>query len=124
MVNEQDFLALKLTVPNCSNQVNLDILLNQYFKEHDSEIRMKCSNCCKCYPICKQKGSCNRPAVSQRSLIHAPNFLFIQLCRFGSSNQRLKVNTLVRTGFDLKLQGNTCYKLLGTLDHRGNTLTS
>ena len=122
--NEQDFLALKLIVPNCSSQVDINILLNQYFIEYGSEVRMKCSTCCKCYPKCKQEGSCNRPAVSQRSLMHAPNFLFIQLCRFGSTNQRLKVITFVRTLFELKLQDSTDYQLLGTLDHRGKTMTS
>ena len=62
---ENDFLTLKITIPDCKSQVNLDNLLDNYFTGNGSEIRMKCSTCCKCYPVCTQKGSCNRPAIEQ-----------------------------------------------------------
>ena len=91
---EESFLALKLNVPSCS-RVDLNFLLNSYLGEQDNQIHMKCSTCCHCKPFCKHTGFCNRPAVSQYSIINSPHYLFIQLLRFTNNQQGQKVTTLV-----------------------------
>ncbi len=69
---DEQFLTLKLTVPNCS-KVELGFLLDRYFGEQDNRMRMKCSNCCRCFPVCTQEGFCNHPVISQYSLTNAPH---------------------------------------------------
>ena len=121
--SHQPFLTLMLTVPNCKS-VELQKLLQSYFNDQDDALRMKCSNCCRCTPVCKQEKFCSRPAITHRTLTHAPVFLLIQLKRFTNGPTGPKVNTLVSAASDLKLLGCTDYKLLGTLDHQGSTIKS
>ena len=106
---EETFLALKLIIPNC-HKVDLELLVRNFFEEQDNEMRMKCSTCCKCSPVCSHTGFCNRPAVSQYSLVQAPTFLFIQLLRFTNGHQGHKVATLVETKHEFRLQGTTDYR--------------
>lgn len=91
---EEPFLALKVIVPICGN-VSLDNLLQKYFAEQNNDLRMNCSTCCKCSPVCTHEGFCNRPAVSQYQLTKTPYFLFIQLLRFTNCHQGMKKSTIV-----------------------------
>ena len=120
---QETFLALKLVVPNC-NIVELESLLKNYFGEKDNELRMKCSTCCKCSPVCLQKGFCNRTAVSQYSLLHSPKFLLIELLRFTNGHQGNKITTKVQMKSEINLQNSIAYDLLGVIDHQGNTIKS
>ena len=120
---EHDFFTLKLVVPPCE-KVNLERLVDGYFLEEDSGLRMKCSTCCQCFPVCKQTGFCNRPAISQRILINAPEILVIQLLRFAHAIYRSKITAVVETKSTLRLKGCMDYELIGVLDHRGSTITS
>ena len=114
---------LKLSVPHCK-QVELNTIINNYFNENDNGMRMKCSYCCTCVPVCTHVGICNQPAVSQYSLIKAPNVLFIQLNRFSNNLSSSKVNTLINTGLELKLLDCNIYELFGVLDHQGTSINS
>ena len=52
---EEPFLALKVIVPICGN-VSLENLLQKYFAEQNNDLRMNCSTCCKCSPVCTHEG--------------------------------------------------------------------
>ena len=117
------FFCLKLTIPISASNVSLSSLIASYFSESTETIRMKCSSCCihdKNIVVCTQTGFCSRPAATHSQLTKAPDFLFLQLLRFG--NGPLKVTSLVRFEDELVLPNDEKYKVWGVLNHRGTTL--
>ena len=121
---EEQFLTLKVTVPNCA-RVSLSFLLLDYFTAMTDRVNMKCSRCCPhTGSTCPQTGRCSRSAVTQHSLTVAPKYLFVQLLRFGDIVTGNKVNTLVEAGDDLELYTTDKYELVAALDHRGSTISS
>ena len=121
---EEQFLTLKVTVPNCG-RVSLSFLLHDYFTAMSDRVNMKCSRCCPhTGSTCPQTGRCSRSAVTQHSLTVAPKYLFVQLLRFGDIVTGNKVTTLVEAGDDLELYTTDRYELVAALDHRGSTISS
>ena len=92
---EESFQVMKLTVPDTDRDISLNNVVANHYAENASTLSMKCSDCCPHKGVCPQTGKCKlMEAVSQRTLISTPKFLFIQLWRF-SSHQSLKVKTRV-----------------------------
>ena len=71
---------------------------------------------------CPQTGFCSRQAVTLIELTKAPQFLFIQLLRFGNGYNGPKVTTLVRIDNNLDLPTAGSYEPISILSHRGATL--
>ena len=92
---EESFQVIKLEVPEADQEISLNNVIANHYAEASSTLFMKCRECCPHKGICPQTGNCKlMPAVSQRTLISTPKYLFIQLWRF-PSHQSLKVKTKV-----------------------------
>ena len=122
---DKPFLFLKLTVPSYCDRVKLDSLVDNHFSENDDEIMMKCSECCP-HPgsSCPHTGFCRRPAVTQLSFTKTPQYLFVQLLRYGKGVTGGKVTTLVEAAAEMELHSTDKYELVGALNHQGNTISS
>ena len=123
----EEFLSLKLTVPESALNVRIESLLEDYFSESTETIRMKCSNCCphgKDNVVCPQTGFCSRPAALRNYLTKSPEYLFLQLLRFGNGLNGFKVLTLVKFEEEIVFPNGIKYKVLGTLCHRGLTVNA
>ena len=117
---EEDFLALMLTVPFSASPINLSTLMSAFFR--GNTFWRSCPECCKCPIPCHEKGPCKQLARCQRTIFTAPNTLCIQLTRFAGGRNALKVQTLVRAQHNLQLMGFIDYDLVATLDHKGPTI--
>ena len=117
---EEEFLALMLTVPYSASPINLSTQLSAFFR--GNTFWRSCPECCKCTIPCHENGPCRQLARCQRSIRTAPNTLCIQLTRFAGGRNAPKVQTLVRADPDLQLLGFINYELVATLDHRGRTI--
>ena len=118
---EDEFLCLKLTVPESTASVNLSSLIDDYFSESVGNIRMKCTFCCeheKRKELCPQIGFCGRPAATRHELSKAPKYLMLQLLRF-RYDTGVKVMTHVKVSRKLKLPNNEEYESVAFLNHRG-----
>ena len=123
---EEDFLCLKLTIPNSSLPVHITSLLNDHFSESTEILQMRCANCCvhdKEKIPCTQEGLCgNKPTANFRQISKEPKFLFIQLLRFSNGLDGPKVMTTVKLEERLVLHSGGTYELISVLDHAGVTL--
>ena len=117
---EEEFLALMLTVPYSASPINLSTQLSAFFR--GNIFWRSCPECCKCTIPCHENGPCRQLARCQRSIRTAPNTLCIQLTRFAGGRNAPKVQTLVRANPDLQLLGFINYELVATLDHIGRTI--
>ena len=123
----EEFLCLKLTVPVSAMNINIESLLEDHFSESTETVRMKCSNCCphgKNKVVCPQTGFCSRPAALRNYLTKSPEYMFIQLLRFGNGPNGLKVTTLVKFDEEILFPDGNKYEILGTLCHRGTTVSA
>ena len=113
---------MKLTVPDTDRDISLNNVVANHYAENASTLSMKCSDCCSHKGVCPQTGKCKlMEAVSQRTLISTPKFLFIQLWRF-SSHQSLKVKTRVIPENLLVLPNEEKFKLVCILNHLGSRI--
>ena len=93
---KQPFLCMKLTIPKSTASICHSSLIQSHYSESPDIVKMKCSNCCphdKEGIECTQTGMCSRPAVTHMHLTKAPQFLFVQLLRFGNGYNGPKVMT-------------------------------
>ena len=115
---------MKLTVPDTDREISLNNVVANHYAENASTLSMKCSDCCPHKGVCPQTGKCKlMEAVSQRTLISTPKFLFIQLWRF-SSHQSLKVNTKVIPENLLVLPNEEKFKLVSIVNHLGSQINN
>ena len=120
ILQEEEFLALMLTVPYSAIPTNLSTLMSAFFR--GEPFWRSCPECCKCLIPCHETGLCRQRARCQRSIRTAPNTLCIQLTRFAGGPNALKVQTLVKAEHNLQLLGFINYELVATLDHIGRTM--
>ena len=119
---DEDFLALMLTVPYSATPTNLSTLISAFFQ--GKLFWRSCPECCKCLNPCHETGPCRQRARCQRSIRTAPNTLCIQLTRFAGGPNGIKVQTLVKAEHNFQLLGFINYELVATLDHIGRTMRS
>ena len=128
---DQEFLSLKLIVPYSELPIDLVSLIFNYFSEDPEVVKIKCTNCCVhenppdgLKVPCPQEGFCSRPSVSCCELIHAPQFLFLHLLRFGLGHNGPKVQTLVKFASEVMISNGEKYEVVATINHWGNALKS
>ena len=120
--DEEDFLTLKLTVPDTKEAITLSTLVQEHFSEQLEQFPMKCSFCCKCKKGCLLSGPCKqRPGVMQNILTRCPDILTIQLLRFKPPSKK-KIETKVLKENMLELPNLQRYSLAAIVDHRGKQI--
>ena len=123
-IKEQNFLSIKVDVPDLNVSVVLSSLVQSYFSENMDEMVMRCANCCKHVQSCPQTGLCRpRPAVSQTIITKSPKFLIIHLKRFGL-HLGSKIQTTVIPNNKLTLPNDDNFELIGVTSHIGSTANS
>ena len=121
---EENFLVLELVVPDSNQELSLNIVVANHYAENSSTVFMKCSDCCPHKGICPQSGKCKlMEAISQKSLISTPKYLFIQLMRFPSHLSK-KINTKVRPDNLLVLPNDEKFNLISIVNHLGSRARS
>ena len=116
------FRFLQLELPeNVAKSVTVEGLLRRHFSVQTQDETMKCSHCCP-HPgaTCPHTGDCSRPVDTRNILTKMPEYLFIQLLRWNRSGT-IKNNMMVEVGAQMNIDG-VQYELIGTVDHRSNTL--
>ena len=117
----EDFLFLKLVVPQSSRKVMLTTLIQSYCTDNSDFLWMKCSNCCphaQMKVVCPQVGFCRRKAATRNELIELPEYLLITLLRFGDQN---KVNTCVEFGEEVIFPSGDRYTPISNVSHIGES---
>ena len=119
----QSYLFLKLSLHNHHAVVNIQSLVDNYFNQGKSILKIKCVECCpheKCIPpsICPLVGICERRDIKQSIDIKwAPKFLIVQLLRWDVNGKKL--NTKVTLDGEFKLSDHDVYEPIGVLCHNG-----
>ena len=120
--DEEDFLTLKLAVPDTKEAITLSTLVQEHFSEQLEQFPMKCSFCCKCKKDCPLSGPCKqRPGVMQNIFTRCPDVLTIQLLRFKPPSKN-KIETKVLKENVLELPNLQKYSLSAIVDHRGKQI--
>ena len=123
-IKEQNFLSIKVDVPDLNVSVELSSLVQRYFSENMDEMVMRCANCCKHAQNCPQTGICRpRPAVSQTIITKSPKFLIIHLKQFGL-HFGSKTQTTVTPNNKLSLPNEDNFELIAVTSHIGSTSNS
>jgi ubiquitin C-terminal hydrolase len=76
------FQVLQLDIPNTSNVIPINDVIQTYFSESSDDARMKC-NCCSHNSNCPETGVCKpKGLVSKKVLVKSPDILIVQINRY------------------------------------------
>ena len=117
---EEEFLMLKLPLPDSSAEIPLSNLIKRY-SEREENVEKKCENCCTHAANCPQSGACkSHLVVRQTKLTRIGKFLIIQLKRYSQGNKN-KTKVLPEEVLELN---NQKYTLSSVIEHSGRTINA
>ena len=123
-VREENFLTIKLKVPDVNDPIQLSNLIVSYYSESTDQMLLRCGNCCNHTTGCPQTGLCkSHNGVTQLMLSRSPKFLVLQLMRFESFSNT-KIDTKVIPDRVLQLPSLESYELVTVSNHIGSTIAS
>jgi hypothetical protein len=74
-VKEENFLTVKLKVPESNLSIQLSSLIANYYLESSDQMMLRCGNCCNHTTGWPQTGNCkSHNAVTQLRMSRSPNF--------------------------------------------------
>ena len=77
-VKEENFLTVKLKVPESNLSIQLSSLIANYYSESSDQMMLRCGNCCNHTTGCPQTGNCkSHNAVTQLRMSRSPKFLVV-----------------------------------------------
>ena len=120
---EERFQVIQLDIPETSQVILLNGIVDNYFSENADIAQMKC-NCCTHKTNCPQTGDCKpKPFASKRVLVKSPDVLILQINRF-SNLDGSKTDTTVWPNNIITLSSGEEYKLCGIGHHLGSDFRS